>query len=67
MIIPKYRVCDICFRTIDNNVRCYRIKSKMHIVASGGECNDNKVHDVCEDCMGEFEQWVMKKYLREQS
>lgn len=61
MIIPRHVVCDICKKSTGVNNRYYKIKSKKHIVCSAGSCFDNRTHDICEDCMYEFTEYLKSK------
>lgn len=61
MNIPRHKVCDVCGKTVGVNKRYYKIKSKNYIVCCGGSCFDNRKHDICEDCMHEFEIYLRSK------
>lgn len=61
MIIPRQRVCDVCGRDLTCNIRYYIIKSKAFYTSFGGDCKDNRKHDICETCMCEFKYWLKEQ------
>ena len=66
MIIPRYRICDICGKKVGINRRYFIIKSKNILNDYAGSFHDNKNYDIRVDCMQEFATYLHTKLKGEE-